>query len=187
MTAHSGLLLFGEFALGQGVERCFEQEMPKPGSDHACSAFSHGFPLLLMLAGGAEAASARALNENPCFWYCWRCSQDYSGDVNLPAFRGGSDVRLVGESPCSDAFSRVHARTALRWRLDDRPRPSRSARVSSRPRWGADDTRLSRVTGRPLCGTARAYTPSLRRLFRRLQYTAWPPGDYSPSLCSPGS
>ena len=52
LTAQAGLLLFGEFALGQGLERCLAQEMPRPGSGHAYTAFGHSFPLLQTLAGG---------------------------------------------------------------------------------------------------------------------------------------
>ena len=52
MTAHSGLLLFGEFTLGQGLGSWLEQQMPTPGSGHAYTAFGHSFPLLQTLAGG---------------------------------------------------------------------------------------------------------------------------------------
>ena len=83
------------------------------------------------------------------------------------------------------AFSRVHARTTLRWRPDDRPgRPGHRRTVT--PSLGR-----RRHTRLPNDWTATIrYTrlPSqLARSFRRLQFAALPAGDYSPSLRSPGS
>ena len=55
MTAHSGLVLHGEFIQGLGVHRWLEQEMPKPGSKRGYGAIQHVLPFLLMLTGGGRS------------------------------------------------------------------------------------------------------------------------------------
>ena len=55
MTAHSGLVLHGEFIQGVGFHRWLEQEMPKPGSKRGYGAVPHVLPFVLMLTGGGRA------------------------------------------------------------------------------------------------------------------------------------
>lgn len=54
ITAHAGLALLGEFAVGLGLNRAFDQYLPTPGSGAGYLASEHVFPLVLMLNGGAR-------------------------------------------------------------------------------------------------------------------------------------
>ena len=63
------------------------------------------------------------------------------------------------------AVSRVHARTALRWRLDEWAPAALVTGVPSCASMGADGTLVSQMAERPPSGTARAYTPSCRGRF----------------------
>lgn len=55
LTSNAGLVLFGEFSRGLGLQRWLKQEMPKPGSGHGYEADSYASPLTLMLAGGGRS------------------------------------------------------------------------------------------------------------------------------------
>jgi len=55
ITAHAGLALLGEFAVGLGVLGALDRDMPKPGSGVGYGASEHIFPLLLMLNGGGRS------------------------------------------------------------------------------------------------------------------------------------
>jgi hypothetical protein len=55
ITAHAGLALLGEFAVGLGVLGALDRDMPKPGSGVGYRASGHIFPLLLMLNGGGPS------------------------------------------------------------------------------------------------------------------------------------
>lgn len=54
ITAHAGLALIGEFAVGLGLNKSLDRYMPEPGSGAGCLASEHVFPLLLMLNGGGR-------------------------------------------------------------------------------------------------------------------------------------
>ena len=55
MTAQSGLVLYGEFIRGVGVQRWLEQEIPKPGSKRGYGSVHQVLPFLLMLTGGGRS------------------------------------------------------------------------------------------------------------------------------------
>lgn len=55
LTANAGLVLFGEFIQGLGVNRWLQQEMPKPGSGHGYEATAYVTPLVLILNGGGRS------------------------------------------------------------------------------------------------------------------------------------
>ena len=55
ITAHSGLALLGEFAIGMGFKEMLEKEMAAPGSGAGYKASEHIFPLMLMLNGGGRS------------------------------------------------------------------------------------------------------------------------------------
>lgn len=55
LTANAGLVLFGEFVRGLGLERWLRQEMPKPGSGRGYPASAYVTPLVLMLNGGGRS------------------------------------------------------------------------------------------------------------------------------------
>ena len=54
ITAHAGLALLGEFAVGLGLADALDREMPKPGSGAGYLASEHVLPLILMLNGGGR-------------------------------------------------------------------------------------------------------------------------------------
>lgn len=54
ITAHAGLALIGEFAVGLGLNKSLDRYMPEPGSGAGYPASEHVFPLLLMLNGGGR-------------------------------------------------------------------------------------------------------------------------------------
>jgi hypothetical protein len=54
MTAHAGLALLGEFAVGLGLRKALDGCLPGPGSGVGYSASEHVFPLILMLNGGGR-------------------------------------------------------------------------------------------------------------------------------------
>ena len=54
LTAHSGLMLFGEYARAMGVDGLIDHELPGPGSTAGYSPSAHVLPLVLMLAGGGR-------------------------------------------------------------------------------------------------------------------------------------
>ncbi|SDH30905.1 hypothetical protein [Nitrosomonas sp. Nm132] len=55
LTANAGLVLFGEFVCGLGLERWLRQEMPKPGSGHSYHAVAYVTSLVLMLNDGGRS------------------------------------------------------------------------------------------------------------------------------------
>jgi hypothetical protein len=109
MTAHSGLLLFGEFALGQGLARWCEQEMPRPGSGHAYSAFHHAFSLLLMLTGGGHALEdLRMIHRDPVLRRLLPLARVPSTDAT------GDWLRRVGTGEGLAGLGRVNQRVVAR-------------------------------------------------------------------------
>jgi len=52
ITAHAGLALLGEFAVGLGLADALDRELPGPGSGAGYLASEHILPLILMLNGG---------------------------------------------------------------------------------------------------------------------------------------
>jgi hypothetical protein len=54
LTAHSGLMLFGEYARAMGVDGLIDHELPGPGSAAGYSPSADVLPLVLMLAGGGR-------------------------------------------------------------------------------------------------------------------------------------
>ena len=52
ITAHSGLVLLGEFALGSGLLNLADKYLPNPGSSVGYKPSEYIFPLVLMLNGG---------------------------------------------------------------------------------------------------------------------------------------
>ncbi len=67
-------------------------------------------------------------------------------------------LRVTGESPCSVShFARPFAGD----QVISAPAVLATG-VPSRPRWGADGTLVSHMTGRQPCGTTHACIPSLR-------------------------
>jgi hypothetical protein len=55
ITPHAGLALLGEFAVGLGLQKMIDRELPTPGSGAGYSASEHVFPLILMLNGGGRS------------------------------------------------------------------------------------------------------------------------------------
>lgn len=55
ITAHAGLALLGEFAVGLGVLNALDKELPVPGSGAGYRASEYAFPLMLMLNGGGRS------------------------------------------------------------------------------------------------------------------------------------
>ncbi len=54
MTAHAGLALLGEFAVGLGLRKALDGCLPGPGSGAGYLASEHVFPLIVMLNGGGR-------------------------------------------------------------------------------------------------------------------------------------
>lgn len=54
ITAHAGLALLGEFAVGLGLRKALDGCLPGPGSAVGYWASEHVFPLILMLNGGGR-------------------------------------------------------------------------------------------------------------------------------------
>jgi hypothetical protein len=55
ITAHAGLALFGEFAMGLGLKDALDKNLPGPGSGAGYAVSEHIFPLILMLNGGGRS------------------------------------------------------------------------------------------------------------------------------------
>ena len=55
ITAHAGLALLGEFAVGLGLDKALDRHLPEPGSGAGYLASEHIFPLVLMLNGGGRS------------------------------------------------------------------------------------------------------------------------------------
>lgn len=55
ITSHAGLALLGEFAVGLGLNRSLDRDLPVPGSGAGYRASEHVFPLVLMLNGGGRS------------------------------------------------------------------------------------------------------------------------------------
>lgn len=55
ITPHGGLALIGEFAVGTGLLREIDSQLPKPGSDVGYDPSEYLFPLILMLNGGGRS------------------------------------------------------------------------------------------------------------------------------------
>ena len=54
LTAHAGLALFGEFAVGLGFLESLDKYLPEPGSGAGYRASEYVFPVTLMLNGGGR-------------------------------------------------------------------------------------------------------------------------------------
>lgn len=54
ITAHAGLALLGEFAVGLCLLNALDKDLPTPGSGAGYHASEHVFPLTLMLNGGGR-------------------------------------------------------------------------------------------------------------------------------------
>ena len=55
ITAHAGLALVGELAVGLGILEAVDRHLPKPGSNAGYKASEYVFPLVLMLNGGGRS------------------------------------------------------------------------------------------------------------------------------------
>ena len=55
ITAHAGLALLGEFAVGLGLLEMLNKALPQPGSGAGYRPSEHVFPILLMLNGGGRS------------------------------------------------------------------------------------------------------------------------------------
>jgi hypothetical protein len=55
ITPHAGLALLGEFAVGLGILKALDKNLPAPGSGAGYRASEHTLPLLLMLNGGGRS------------------------------------------------------------------------------------------------------------------------------------
>jgi len=55
ITAHAGLALLGEFAVGLGLLEMLDKFLPSPRSGAGYRASEHVFPILLMLNGGGRS------------------------------------------------------------------------------------------------------------------------------------
>jgi len=65
ITSNAGVILFGEYCKAIGLERVIHSAFPKPGSNRGYEAFSHLFPLLLMLhTGGRELSDLRRIRND---------------------------------------------------------------------------------------------------------------------------
>ena len=59
ITSHAGLALLGEFAVGLGLNKALDRDLPGPGSGAGYLASEHVFPIVLMLAGGGRSLEDR--------------------------------------------------------------------------------------------------------------------------------
>jgi hypothetical protein len=65
ITAHAGLALMGEFAVGLGLNEAIDRYLPAPGSGAGYLASEHVFPLVLMLnGGGRKLEDSREIRED---------------------------------------------------------------------------------------------------------------------------
>jgi hypothetical protein len=55
ITAHAGLALLGEFAIGMGLLEAVDKSLPAPGSGAGYRASEHVLPVVLMLNGGGRS------------------------------------------------------------------------------------------------------------------------------------
>ena len=55
ITSHGGLALLGEFAVGLGLLKAVDKDLPLPGSGAGYCASEHVLPLILMLNGGGRS------------------------------------------------------------------------------------------------------------------------------------
>jgi hypothetical protein len=55
ITSHAGLALLGEFAVGLGLLKAVDKDLPLPGSGAGYRASEHVLPLILMLNGGGRS------------------------------------------------------------------------------------------------------------------------------------
>ena len=55
ITPHTGLALFGQFAVALGLLNSVDRRLPKPGSVVGYSPSYYIFPLILMLNGGGRS------------------------------------------------------------------------------------------------------------------------------------
>ena len=66
ITPHAGLALLGEFAVGLGVLKALDKNLPAPGSGAGYRASEHILPLLLMLNGGGRSLEdLRQIRDDP--------------------------------------------------------------------------------------------------------------------------
>jgi hypothetical protein len=77
ITAHAGLALLGEFAVGLGLNKALDRYLPGPGSGVGYLASEHVFPLIVMLNGGG-----RSLED----------TREIRGDVGLREVLGLKDM-----------------------------------------------------------------------------------------------
>jgi hypothetical protein len=63
ITSHAGLALLGEFAVGLGLNKALDRDLPGPGSGAGYLASEHVFPIVLMLNGGGRALEDVGLRE----------------------------------------------------------------------------------------------------------------------------
>ena len=55
LTSNAGLILFGEFVHGLGLQKFVNKYMPNPGSNSGFKAWTYVYPFLLMLHGGGRS------------------------------------------------------------------------------------------------------------------------------------
>ena len=55
ITPHAGLALLGEFAVGLGILKALDKNLPAPGNGAGYRASEHVLPLLMMLNGGGRS------------------------------------------------------------------------------------------------------------------------------------
>lgn len=66
ITSHAGLALLGEFAVGLGILKALDKNLPEPGSGAGYRASEHILPLLLMLNGGGRSLEdLREIRDDP--------------------------------------------------------------------------------------------------------------------------
>jgi hypothetical protein len=65
ITAHAGLALMGEFAVGLGLKKAVDRYLPTPGSGAGYLASEYIFSLVLMLnGGGRKLEDSREIRED---------------------------------------------------------------------------------------------------------------------------
>ena len=66
ITSHAGLALLGEFAVGLGILKALDKNLPAPGSGAGYCASEHVLPLMLMLNGGGRSLEdLRQIRDDP--------------------------------------------------------------------------------------------------------------------------
>ena len=114
ITAHAGLVLFGEFVHALGLGRMLEEELPAPGSGAGYLARAFIVPLLLMLHGGGRSLEdLRQVRED-------KGLRELLGLEEMPSSDATGDwSRRMGAGPGLEGLAAVSRKVLARGLKDD--------------------------------------------------------------------